>query len=523
MNCHVSNGQPRRWSIAALLLPLTLFFAAAAAPAQVNATSPLGTNFARVEYFGSELVFVDLMKQSSDWIPQLVSGGPWTTGATLDVDADDWIKTLQPGQAAATLMRRSIEGHYPGGKYLVLWDGDGDLEVSFDATATLVTPGRIEMDVNPSDAGILLRVIRTEPSNPARNIRVIPASAEQTYVTQPFEQAFLDRWQYFKVLRFMDWSRTNETTVGTWAQRTRPTARTQAIDHGVAYEYMLEFANAIDADPWICVPHLADDNFVTQLANLCKATLKPGITAYVEYSNEVWNPLYPAQTYAAAAGLGLGLSTNTYEASLRFYGQRSVEIFNIFRQALGNNRVYRVLSGQTVNPYVLQTALSWQNVGQNVDGIAVAPYIGTELGSPAKAFATSQMSLAQVFYETYLDIGKSMQNVATHKQIADQYGVDLITYEGGQSLVGFGGMENLTTLTTLLTTVNRHFAMFYLYDLYLTAWRAAGGRLFMHFNSTSSYSKWGSWGAFEWHDQSPLTAFKYLGMLVFWTKNPRWW
>lgn len=52
-------------------------------------------------------------------------------------------------------------------------------------------------------------------------------------------------------------------------------------------EAMLDLANRLDADPWFCIPHLADDDFVRRFAELVKQRLEPERSVYVEYSNEV--------------------------------------------------------------------------------------------------------------------------------------------------------------------------------------------------------------------------------------------
>ncbi len=59
-----------------------------------------------------------------------------------------------------------------------------------------------------------------------------------------------------------------------------------------------------------------------------------------------------------------------------------------------------------------------------------------------------------------------------------------------------------------------------LYGLFLDSWRDAGGTLFMPFSSCGRYTKWGSWGAFEWQDE--VTTPKYEALLEFMAANPRW-
>ena len=97
----------------------------------------------------------------------------------------------------------------------------------------------------------------------------------------------------------------------------------------------------------------------------------------------------------------------------------------------------------------------------------------------------------------------------------------LAAYEGGPHLVGSCGGENAAPLTALLLAANRDPAMKALYLDYLAGWRARGGRLFVHFSSTSRFTKWGSWGFAEWYDETG--AAKLAALREFAAANPRWW
>lgn len=69
-----------------------------------------------------------------------------------------------------------------------------------------------------------------------------------------------------------------------WSDRKRLGDR--SFQDGVPPEHMILLANVLGADPWICIPHLVDDDYVRRLAELALATLRPDVTVYVEHSNE---------------------------------------------------------------------------------------------------------------------------------------------------------------------------------------------------------------------------------------------
>jgi hypothetical protein len=80
------------------------------------------------------------------------------------------------------LLLRDIQLRYPQinqtNEYVLLYDGDGVLKLSMDATPYEVSAGRIRFTVKPStvrDNGVFVNLIKTNPSNPVRNIRVVLA------------------------------------------------------------------------------------------------------------------------------------------------------------------------------------------------------------------------------------------------------------------------------------------------------------------------------------------------------------
>src|SRR5262249_14319618 len=150
-----------------------------------------------------------------------------------------------------------------------------------------------------------LKVRKTDPADPVRNIRLLPPGPESA--ESPFRPAFLGRCAPFKVLRFMDWQRTNNSPLVEWKDRCTPEYFSHGTDKGVAAEYMLALPNALDPPPWFSTPHKAPDDFVRHFARLAKARLKPSLRVYVEYSNEVWNGIFAQAGYARERGKALGL------------------------------------------------------------------------------------------------------------------------------------------------------------------------------------------------------------------------
>ena len=495
-----------------------------------NSKSPLGTNLSDVQDWSTEWVFVDVFKMSRKWISQK-TGQPWGGGDPLVVDTNGWVTSLLPGQSADALVMWRGTASGLKGEYVVLYDGEGTLGFSGSgASIVSSTIGRIVLNINPSSIsdGLIVSLTTTNPTNYLRNIRIIRPGFESTYLTEPFHPLFLDSISKFKVIRFMDWQKTNNSTLANWADRTTMLSSTQTGGSGVALEYQIALANKLNADAWFNIPHLATNDFVLQFATIVKAQLNPGLKVYIEYSNEVWNSQFTQASYAEQQGLASGLSTNNFQAQLRYYSQRSVEVFNIFSSVFAGdtNRLVRVLATQAGNSWTATQVAGWQNAYQSADAVAIAPYFcnGAGVGDPAAILAMTADQLLD--YCTNEITTTALSRMNDNYAVISGFGLPMIAYEGGQHLVGVNGtfknQEN-QTMTDLFISANRAARMKTLYTTYFNQWKAAGGKMFVNYTSVYSPSKYGSWGLFEYQDQDPTTAPKYQALMEFIAANPTPW
>ena len=489
-----------------------------------NENSALGINLSGITYYSTEIVFVDLFKHSQSWKSQ-APGKAYGQGGPLDLSSDGWVRSLaEGGQVVDSIVLNSINDRYPGGVYTCLYDGQGEIKFAYGTSVTEEHPGRIKVEVKPEQNHLSLRITKTSSQDPIRNIRFISPGFEDTYDRQPFHPDFLKRWEKFKVIRFMDWQRTNNSEQTNWSDRPTPKMQTQGDSRGVALEYMIQLANTLNADPWFCMPQLATDDYVREFAKMVKEHLKPNLKVYVECSNECWNSIFGQARYCKDKGRQLGLSDNDFQGQLRFYSKRSVQIFKLWQEVFGDTkRIVRVLAAQSANPWTSLQAMDFEDAYKNADALAIAPYFGHALGSPQTQNEVAKMTVDQVLDACREDIKKNDETIAKHAQQAKERGLVLIAYEGGQHLAGFYGAENNQSMEQLFHAANRHPRMGQLYLDYLTGWKQAGGTMFVIFSSTGNYSKWGSWGLVEYHGQPESSAPKYQAVLEFIGKNPRWW
>ncbi|ACK68705.1 hypothetical protein PCC7424_0237 [Gloeothece citriformis PCC 7424] len=493
----------------------------------------IGTNLGKVAYHSTEVAFLDMFKSSSEWITQ--KSGIWDTKEQnlLALDEDGWVKSLsgtgdsQQFNTVGKLLYNSINGRYRGGRYVVLYEGEGTLEYQRDATKVqnLSTPGRDVIDVTPTDKGVFLKLTATDPKktgNYLRNIRVVPIENEFNYQTEIFNPTFLDKVKPFSTLRFMDWMNTNNTNQKNWSDHPTLTDDNWS-KKGVPVEVMVELANRLDVNPWFNLPHQATDEYVQEFARQVKNNLEPGLKVYVEYSNEVWNPMFGQYHWVEALDDNLTVHQS--------YGKRATEIMNIWDDVFAEDsqRVIGVMGAQAAN---WGTAINAMKFADNsIDAIAINPYFGGYIGKSENEAEVESWTkdpdgglnklFDEIMHGGVLTNGKEegsliegWSSVNKWRSISEQYNVPIIAYEGGQHLVGRNEVKENGAINNLFIKANRDPRMGEAYTKQLTQWyELLGGELFMNYSSIGKPTNFGSWGALEYVDQE--SSPKYDALINF--------
>jgi hypothetical protein len=442
-------------------------------------------------------------------------------------------------------MLREIGGRYPAGRYLVRYKGEGSLNFGFDARVLEQRPGEMDIEVTPSDAGLYLWIDATNPDNYLREIEILmpggicegdpfthAAAAEdcgtRRFVsfaddrTILFYPVFAARLRGYSALRFMDWMRTNNSRVATWEQRTPFGYHTWAADTGAPVEVMIALANLVGARPWFNLPHLSDEAYASSFAQMVKEKLDPTLAVYIEHSNEVWNMQFTQYADLALQAQAQGLILVEYHAL------RTRTLAGIFKDALGPDRVASVLGAQAVNSWTGSAGLDFLRAryggpATGIDAVAIAPYFGVTPG-PAEAGTYTAMALDGFFdYVRGTVLPQIAGYMTTYRALADNYGVRLVAYEGGQHMLGVAGADNDESLNVLFDNFNRDARIKQLYLDYLATWKNAGGELFVHFDDVSRYTKSGRWGALEYVAQPRAESPKFDGIMTFVEQTPVWW
>lgn len=550
------------------LLTLLLTGTAPALAQSDTRAFPLAINLAEVNDWSAEQPFIDVFKTARRWIGH--KPGQWGGHDYHDLedrgllDENGWPTSVPRDLGSiGTLLLTDlpVDADVYAGRYILSFEGEGIVEVSGAVRNVRYGEGRVAFDFEPQTGGmVLIRVQRSDPmktGDHVRNISVVREDHLDAYRNGAiFNPLWLDRMKGFKTLRFMDWMVTNDSDQQSWDTRPKPSDFSYTR-HGIPAEIMIRLANELGANPWFCMPHLSNDTYQRRFAELVEAGLDPSLKAYVEYSNEVWNwQFLQAEWTEAQAQDRWG---ERYKGQ-DYYGMKFARMAQIWSDvfAADRDRLVTVISTQTgwlgLERAILDAPL-WVAEGNepphsHADAYAITGYFGSYLGRDemrdtvrreiAKSTAAAeedarQQGLTGDALTTYVEAHRfddatdwAIDALIDSRQygeefdgldratetffpyqadIAREYGLDLIVYEGGTHIVGVGEQVGDETLAAFFTHLNYTPELAALYRTLFAAWAEISDGPFALFNDVNVPSKWGSWG-----------HLRHLGD----TGNPRW-
>ncbi|WP_108484038.1 hypothetical protein [Oceaniglobus ichthyenteri] len=500
-----------------------------------KAASGVAVNLAPLTDWGVQLPFLDLMKTARPWIGHRpgqwggVEVGELRAAGMLD---DNGWPLEKPGTLSSigTLILTDLPENAAGaaGRYVLRFAGRGIVEVAGRATNVRYGENRVTFDYTPGPGPVDIRIQRTDPADPVRDITVVREDRIAAFDQGArFNPDWITLMDGFAVLRFMDWMATNNSSQSRWENRPKPGDYTFA-ENGIALEYMIALANALGVDPWFTLPHMADDTYVRRFAETVRDGLAKDRRAYVEYSNEVWNWQFDQTKWADAQARE---RWDARDAGAQFYGMRAAEIALIWSDVMPRDRLVNVISTQTgwvgledsILAAPLAVAEGHAPPAQAFDAYAVTGYFGGILGTEqraelvrgwltqghdhATALAAQELRDGSITGDDTDTLADLLGRVLPyHKGVADTHNLRMIMYEGGTHLTGIGPIADDAELTAFFTHFNYTPEMGALYTQLLNGWQALGGELFNVFNDVYNPTKWGAWG-----------ARRHLG-----DDNPRW-
>lgn len=525
--------------------------------AAAQARLPVGTNLDPLAYWSPMLPTLDVVKSGDKWLPQTL--GEWNTGEPVPLDARGWVTSL-PAQGSGMRYDRvnMVVFHDnpaapPNTRYVVLYTGTGTFETHGGSAILETRPGRLVMR-SAGNGALYIRLTATDPQRTGDYVRDIQIVREDLLprfqAGETWNPAFTAKLPPFNTLRFMDWMNTNhifdqagKPIVGDaavraapqllWRHRALPAdARWGDESRGVPVEKLVEIANATGANPWFNMPINASDDYIRNFATYVKNNLRPDLKIRVELSNEVWNFLFPQARYAEARARDeWGQGANWME----WYGKRTARMGQIWNVVFGEPQtgtgdpgraiiVYDTQFGwRGLEYYGLETPRWRDKAGNQIraanyfDEYAVTGYIDGTMNQDAQAGVVmgwwnhADGGFARAISGLRNQVPNHLApGYAYHAGKARQYGLKLVTYESGYGETNPPSQRENQRYTNFLVNVQRRPEMQEIYTANLTAFRAAGGELFVNFGLIRNPGKWGSWGVLESVNQSTSPRYRAL-------------
>ncbi|MBN2369620.1 MAG: hypothetical protein JXO72_03960 [Vicinamibacteria bacterium] len=439
--------------------------------------NPGGIAYWETPYFGNA------MYNGGGWMEY--AEGEWGTDLSLwqnpQFDENGFPKYLNPGRKlrAITYALHSIYGDarpatWPvrdrlgQGRIALTWKGNADVRLdgggvflpgpsSGPETGRLLDGRRIYLYEGDGNHVSWLDIHDIDSADPITDIKVWLADpadpTSSSLENRLFHPTFLARlaeadWGF---VRFMDFLDTNGNPQKDWSDRRlpahafmtgtlNPRQPATGIDGdrptGVAFEHMVALCNAADKDCWLCVPHLATDDFVTRLARLIRfgsdgvnpydhevsnpayPPLEQERRVYVEYSNEIWSGgwSFPQGNWAEEQAVALGIGKPEFNA------RRFCQIWRIFQEVFGGtDRLVRTAAVFTAadwytGPFLDEIAQYGPTLSPQVepDVIAVTTYFGNGIQDWAHEKAMAQAGTADPWFYTTesFDAGGEMRPIS---------------------------------------------------------------------------------------------------------------
>lgn len=401
-----------------------------------NTRGPLGTSLHGIGQFSTQNPFLNFFKTAIPWLAQKPT--EWDTGATIDLDANGWVRTLPQGanapfDYATTVILPNGRTAQPG-RYVVYYEGQGKVSYSLSATKINSTsqPGRdvlqVSRDINdPLSGPMTLTIEQTNPNNYIRNIKVYrERDLPLVEMGLRFGTDFLRNLKNYDTFRYLEWQDIIGSTESSWSERATLDDAT-FMRNGAPLELIIALANQTGTKPWIHIPQAADDNYVREMAQYVRQNLNPNLEFYLEYGNEGWNLTegytgdyafkqaairwdgYWQRLQNRPENQGKSLEDIQLENAswIQYTGVRTSEISQIWDQVFGSSA-----SRMTMTYSVLSVAPGFAPPGLNaaawldeqarqgippaqrkrpkdfMDALAVAFYMGRDMGNAANAGIT---------------------------------------------------------------------------------------------------------------------------------------
>jgi len=525
------------------------------------AAANIGFGLAGVTDWSVQQPFLDIFKTSRPWTGHLPGQfGGWdhddfARGGWLDENG--WLRAMPPElEAVSALLMTDLPeaASHMTGRYVLRYKGRGTLVVEGRATNVAQQEGRIEFNYEPGPGPVMITIKTTEPSDPLRAFSLVRSDRQEALdAGQIFNPDWLNRLRGARLIRFMDWMATNNSGLARLEDRPRPDDYTWGRI-GVPIEIIVALANELAADPWITLPHLAQDALARLYLETLRDGLAPGLRAHVEYSNEIWNWQFTQAQWAESEAKARWARDYAW---VQHAADRATELADLGAMIFADEpeRLVRVISAQTgwkglevdILNAPLAVAEGRPEPVWSFDAWAITGYFAAILGGDEKAemlrgwladsrdiaeadgrakglaghaldlhIARHRFDHAVTLAAQELRDGRhsgnpedTLQTLITdvfpyHAEIARRHGLTLMMYEGGTHVVPMQAQQGDKEISAFFIHLNYSEEIAQLYRDLIEGWRAVSSTPFNAFVDVKTPGPYGSWGALRHlYDDNP--------------------
>jgi hypothetical protein len=181
-----------------------------------GSSSPLSLNVTSFDYWTTQVPLKNVMgQQPHNW----TLGGwppPPATAKITQYTADGTPLTWDSAYAPFKYVFIHGPGLYPAGPWVLLYDGQGEFALDWDAKNLVKTAeGRYTFSTPIRKDGMVLRLTKSNPQNPVHNIRLVEQKYENDYTLDPWYPEIKNLCNEFSTLRFMCWMGASDDTMMT--------------------------------------------------------------------------------------------------------------------------------------------------------------------------------------------------------------------------------------------------------------------------------------------------------------------
>jgi hypothetical protein len=531
----------------------------------------IGMNLTGVSDWDPGFPFVNLMWGARPWLTRNADGrGEWNSEQIVHCPCDEQGYPLEvpfrvPDNRVAQFVFTILPNDVKPGLYVVLYDGEGDIRFGGGSRALEKRPGRFLVDMRHKGGDNLeeIWITRSQRGNHIRNLRILPVDQEKADLkAAPFRKEVVEFCRDWHCLRFMDWQETNNSCERSWAERKRVDFYTQRgvtgdatglfgepiqpwqrrWASGVALDLCIQLANTCRTHAWVCVPHLADDAYIQDMAKTVRDTLDPSLKVYVEYSNEIWNWQFFQAQWMLRSKLASDLVVAAGDAAPWKDGKEPTQFkdgvavpssgdgsdhpvrtaalfrrcFKIWEEVfIGDrrNRLVRVCAVQTGWPDTAKSLLAWVQKNGGCDALAISGYFGPNEDIYKRwEQAGDRLTAGDVIADMEAVIIASHSEALLLAAAARDAGLKLVIYEGGQHIQPKDQAE--VPYLPALKAAQTNPGMYDLYRRHLEGYARLDADVFCAFSSVGRQGlRWGSWGHVERYGQDPQKMPKYRALL----------